>query len=208
MDKEYWEKYYSAKGPSHEPSDFARFFAEKYRTDHGAVFDVGCGNGRDTFFFVSQEIPCCGVDQSRIAIEKNRTKAGVLGLNASFHHGDLATCDYALLANGAFSIYSRFNLHAISREEEDKWFLNLNNGSELRFLFIEARTISDDLYGQGKEIGLHEFVTSHYRRFIDPLMLKSKLETSFEVLSLEEGRGFAMIPTEDPCLIRVVAKRR
>ena len=208
MDKEYWEKYYSATRPSDQPSDFARFFAENYSQDYGDVFDVGCGNARDTFFFASQEIPCCGVDQSRIAIQTNRTRAGVLGLNASFHHGDLGTCDYALLANGAYSIYSRFNLHAINYQEEDAWFLNLNNGSDLRFLFIEARTINDDLYGQGREIGLHEFTTSHYRRFIDPLVLKSKLETSFDVLSFDEGRGFARTQTEDPCLIRVVAKRR
>lgn len=208
MNKEYWEKYYSVKGPSDQPSDFGRFFAETYTKDYGDVFDVGCGNGRDTFYFASQAIPCCGVDQSGIAIDSNRATARVFGLNASFYHGALDTCDYASLAKGAYSIYSRFSLHAISYEEEDRWFRNLNNGSDLHFLFIEARTIKDDLYGQGKEVGLHEFMTSHYRRFIDPVVLQSKLQASFDILSLEEGRGFARTSTEDPWLIRVVARRR
>lgn len=208
MDKEYWENYYAVLGPTEQPSDFARFCAKMHKKDHGKIFDIGCGNGRDTLFFSSHSIPCMGIDQCKIAIAKNESKKTVLGLDASFHQNDFSACDYDALADGAYSIYSRFTLHAISYEEENKLFLHLNNGHNLKYLFIEARSIRDGLYGQGKEVGVHEFVTSHYRRFIDPLVLKVKLEKHFDIEYFEEAQGFAKTPTEDPCLIRVVAKRR
>lgn len=208
MDKEYWENYYAVQEPSEQPSDFARFCAKKHNNEYGNIFDIGCGNGRDTLFFSSRSIPCTGIDQCRVAIAKNETRKATLGLNASFYQKDFSTCDYDSLAVGGYSIYSRFTLHAISYEEENKLFLHLNNGHNLRYLFIEARSIRDSLYGEGKEVGLHEFVTSHYRRFIDPLILRHKLGNNFEIEYFEEAQGFAKTPTEDPCLIRVVARRR
>ena len=208
MDKEYWENYYAVQEPSEQPSGFARFCARRYNKEHGNIFDIGCGNGRDTLFFSSQSIPCTGIDQCKVAIAKNEIRKATLGLNASFHQKDFSTCEYNSLADGGYSIYSRFTLHAISYKEESKLFLHLNNGHNLRYLFIEARSIRDSLYVEGKEVGLHEFVTSHYRRFIDPLVLKDKLENNFEIEYFEEAQGFAKTPTEDPCLIRVVARRR
>lgn len=209
MDKEYWENYYSAQEPSKQPSDFARFYTEKYKKEeHGHVFDIGCGNGRDTLFFSSQLIPCIGIEQCKIAIKNNEIRNTTLGLNASFHQKDFSTCDYDSLADGGYSIYSRFTLHAINYEEENKLFLHLDNGRNLKYLFIEARSIRDSLYGQGEEVGLHEFVTSHYRRFIDPLVLREKLKNNFEIEYFEEAQGFAKTSTEDPCLIRIIAKRR
>ena len=67
-------------------------------------------------------------------------------------------------------------MHAINYEEEAKLFLNLNNAANLKYLFIEARSISDGIYGDGEKVGLHEYVTTHYRRFIDPQKLKIQLE--------------------------------
>lgn len=208
MDKEYWEKYYAELGSTEQPSDFARFCAKRYKKEYGTIFDIGCGNGRDTLFFSSQLIPSAGVEQCNIAIEKNEARKIALGLNSIFYQGDFSACNYDSLAEGAYAIYSRFTLHAISYEEEKKLFLHLNNGQNLKYLFIEARSIKDGLYGQGKEVGLHEFVTSHYRRFIDPEVLRSKLSINFDIEYFEESQGFAKTSTEDPCLIRVIAKRR
>lgn len=208
MDKEYWEQYYAEQSPGEQPSDFARLCAQKYKKEFGQIFDIGCGNGRDTLYFASQAINCIGIDQCKVAIAKNVTKKTQLKLVASFIQADFSSCNYSSVANGAYSIYSRFTLHAISYEEEEKLFLHLNNGPDLKYLFIEARSIRDGLYGKGEQVGLHEFVTSHYRRFIDPIVLKSKLESGFEIQYFEEAQGFSVTDKEDPCLIRVIAKRR
>jgi len=207
VDKEYWENYYTVQGPSERPSDFARLCSEKYNENCGRIFDIGCGNGRDTLYFSSQSIPSTGIDQCEVAIAKNLTKCNDLGLDALFQAHDFSECDYDLMSDGAYSIYSRFTLHAINYKEEEKLFLHLNSGTNLKYIFIEVRSINDDLYGQGEKVGEHEFVTSHYRRFIDPKKLVARLENNFDIQYFEEGQGFAKTDTEDPCLIRVIAKR-
>lgn len=208
MDKDYWEKYYSDIGPTEQPSDFARFCATKYNESFGRLYDIGCGNGRDSLFFSSCSIPCTGVDQCQIATEKNKQRKEQLGLDSIFIQSDFSACDYDSLSSGPYSIYSRFTLHAINYEEEARLFLHLNSGRDLKCIFIEARSLRDGLYGQGDNIGLHEFMTSHYRRFIDPAVLRATLEVNFDVVFFEEAQGFAKTETEDPCLIRLIAKRR
>ena len=120
MDREYWEMYYSKQAPNERPSDFAQFCAEKYDTSFGKLFDIGCGDGRDTLFFTTKSIPCIGVDQSLIAIEENAKRGLSLGLESVFIHADFSSCNYDLLSSGPYSIYSRFTLHAISYEEEER----------------------------------------------------------------------------------------
>ena len=208
MDKEYWEAYYAAQEPSEQPSDFAKFCSKEYTAAHGIIFDVGCGNGRDSLCFSSLSIPVIGIDQCAIATAQNKQRSARLGLNCSFLQGDFSTVDYDHVAGGEYSIYSRFTLHAIDYAEESRFFSHLNSGRHLKYLFIEARSIRDSLYGQGKRVGLHEYVTSHYRRFIDPDLLLSSLKENFLVKYFEEGQGFARTETEDPCLIRLIAERR
>jgi len=207
MDKEYWEHYYSNQNPSQQPSPFAQFISERYLLDYGELFDIGCGNGRDSFFFSSQSIQCTGVDQCAVVKEKNEKKKLELGLDVSFLKEDFSSCDYDSLSDNAFSVYSRFTLHAINYEEEKLLFQHLNSCKNLKYLLIEVRSIHDELYGQGEELGLHEFLTSHYRRFIDPATLKTTLQKNYKIEYFEEALGFAKTETEDPCLIRLIAKK-
>jgi tellurite methyltransferase len=208
LEKEYWEQYYAAQGPTDQPSNFARFCAARHPTHSGTLIDIGCGNGRDTLFFSSQSLACIGVDQCLSAIDGNNAQRSALKLPVRFLQADFSECDYASLANGPYSIYSRFTLHAINYEEERKLFAHLNGGRKLQHLYIEARSVNDDLYGLGRQVGMHEFVTSHYRRFIDPTVLRTQLEQHFELEYFVEGKDFAKTATENPCLIRVIAKRR
>ena len=208
MNKEYWEKYYTSQKTNDQPSGFAKFCVDKITREFGEIVDIGCGNGRDTFFFASCSIPCIGVDQTQAAIEKNRIKCSDLGLSAQFHQADFSTLDYDALIQGPFSIYSRFTLHAINSEEESKLLGKIYSSKNLKYLLIEARTIRDELYGVGKNIGPHEFMTTHYRRFIDPDKLRAKLEKAFDIQYFQEAQGFSKTETEDPCLIRLIAKKR
>jgi SAM-dependent methyltransferase len=207
MDKKYWNKYYSNDVVTEEPSDFAQFCINNYKKECGSIIDIGCGNGRDTFFFSSQSIQSIGLDQSEIVIKGNKAKSSKLGLNCSFFVGDFSNFDFDSICHKPYSIYSRFTLHAINYKEEDKLFKHLFSNINLKYLFIEVRSIRDLLYGEGKEVGLHEFVTSHYRRFINPKKLISKLKENFEILYFKESQGFAKTKTEDPWIIRTIVKR-
>ena len=60
----------------------------------------------------------------------------------------------------------------------------------------------------GKKIGKNEFVTDHYRRFINKKDLFNQFNKNFEILYLNESKGFSKFKKEDPCLIRMIAKKR
>ena len=118
MDKNYWEEYYKNQSPGNYPSDFAKYCSNIYKlNDHGTIYDIGCGNGRDTIFFSSKSIPAIGVEQSENAIEQNKLKIINQKTNLKFIVGNFTNFDYSLYSEN-FSIYSRFTLHAINYEEE------------------------------------------------------------------------------------------
>ena len=207
MEKKYWNKFYNDDTVAEKSSDFAQYCFNYYKKDCGCIIDLGCGNGRDTFFFLKHSIQSIGIDQSEIVIEGNKAKSAKLGFDGSFFIGDFSNFDFNAICDGPYSIYSRFTLHAINYKEEDKLFKHIISNINLKYLFIEVRSIRDSKYGQGEKVGLHEFVTSHYRRFIDPKVLKSKIIKSFNIKYFEESQNFAKTKTEDPWLIRIIAKR-
>ena len=73
---------------------------------------------------------------------------------------------------------------------------------------IEARTVYDELYGVGKKVGEHEYVSSHYRRFIDPKQLKKKLGKLFKIKFFKVGRNFAKYKKENPKVLRIIAVKK
>ena len=215
MNKNYWEKYYTSHSETEDCSGFAKFIVEQYNELKGGIIvDVGCGNGRDTFYFLKSGIKAIGVDQSPLAVEKNNAKS------LSFLSRNICNVDYDNLTNESlgynwqwteeevnFSIYMRFVLHALNYEEENQLFETFKKSKNLKYLFIETRSTKDKIYGEGDEVGKHEYITSHYRRFIDPKDLKAKLERNFKILYFEESCGLSRTEKEDPCLIRVIAKK-
>ena len=78
----------------------------------------------------------------------------------------------------------------------------------MKFIYIEARTINDAIYGEVIKVGKHEFMTSHYRRFIDPKVLKKKLSTFMKIIYFKESKNLAKYKKENPCVMRILAKRK
>ena len=191
-----------------QPSNFASSIISELEHDQ-SVLDLGCGNGRDSLYFLSHDLKVTGVDASDIAIQKLSTLTQD-NPNAKFICGDFVTDD--LIYNSQYDyVYSRFTLHAINDIQEVVLLKNvtraLKNGGKF---FIEARTIHDDLFGMGENLGGNMFMyDNHFRRFINPDELKSTLENlGFEIMSFAEGRGFSKTNNSDPVLLRITAKLR
>ena len=85
---------------------------------------------------------------------------------------------------------------------------SLKKQKKLEYIFIECRTIRDDLYGKGKKIGKHEFIDTHYRRFIDPKEFKRRLSKFFKISYFKESKNFAKFKKENPCILRLIAKKK
>jgi len=209
-DSTYWNEYYK-KNIELKPSQFAEFMISKINSEFPKdktpeILEIGCGNGRDSLFFLKHGCNVTGIDASKYAIDELRKKTQAYK-KAIFLCDDFVKCRVVYQSQYDY-IYSRFTLHAINDQQQDELFSNIASamkpGSKL---YIEARTIHDDLYGQGKKISKNEYINNnHYRRFLDKEEIASKLiGLGLELEYLAENRGFSRSQDSDPVLMRAVA---
>lgn len=207
-DKNYWNEYYSHNAASidNKPSEFAKYVESQFLGENNPahILELGCGNGRDSLFFLSKGHNITAIDCSDVAIEMlNRITKGI---NALFVCDDFVK-SRALYKMKYDCIYSRFTLHAISEEQEDELLDNVRHALNSNgILAIEARTTNDELFGKGIEIENNAFIyNEHYRRFININDFRSKLENlGFEIIYLVESNGFSRTHNSDPVLMRCI----
>jgi len=207
-DIDYWNEYYrhNAASVDNRPSEFAKYIESEflYEKNPAHILELGCGNGRDSLFFLSKGHRITAIDESNVAIES---------LNRITNSNSVAfICDDFVKSKVFYQkkydcIYSRFTLHAISEEQEDELLDNaraaLNSDG---ILAIEARTTNDELYGKGIELENSAFFyNEHYRRFIDVKTFRNKLENlGYDIIYLEESSGFSRTQNSDPVLMRCI----
>jgi cyclopropane fatty-acyl-phospholipid synthase-like methyltransferase len=203
---DHWIKYYKESSINFSESSFARY-AMDYLQPGQLIVDVGCGEGRDSYFFASQGFQVIGFDVSPAAIEKceirNRDASGSTFVSSEFNMG--------LLEKDVVPdiIYSRFSLHAMTNEEGDRFLARsykaLPGGG---LMFIECRSINDPLAKKGEILSDTERIFGHYRRFIRIRDLTSLVEQlGFRIKLAEEVQGVSKSGSDDPVLIRAILEK-
>ena len=204
--KIFWNKYYNSKDNNNKPSNFALFINKKYITKNTYLIDVGTGDGRDTFYLRKKAKHIYSIDQSNIAIKKNRLKAKRLGIkNVSFKN--LSSKNLNKIANKKINfIYARFFLHAINEINEDILLKNIKKNFESKTIIsFEFRTTRDILMKKGKKLSKYERLTDHYRRFIDTNKFEKKLKNmKFKILYKKKGINLSKSPNDNPHLCRII----
>lgn len=147
------------------------------------IFDLCCGNGRDTKYFNSTGNQCTGIDI--LAPEED-----------NFYRGDIIKylSDYQGFVD---VVYSRFGFHAFDEATED--FIIDWASKHAQELAIEVR-----IQGDVPVI----FVENHYeRRYADPIKLTNKLiKAGFNMVSCKTGHGMAKFGKEDALVGRFIAR--
>lgn len=195
-DNQYWDEVYSANKLDHQPSSFAQYVEEKYLKSDMSLLELGCGNGRDSLFFVEKGQQVSALDLSSKTIE-NLSSLNIQ--NVEFVNQDFSNLtrftelDY---------VYSRFTMHSIDEETEKKVFSQLSQVLKVGGLFLmEARSTNDEKLEK-------TFGVDHFRRYLDFQSTVEKLEAlNFRVLEKLESQGLSPYKKEDPFLIRIVAQR-
>ncbi len=205
-DSAYWNDYYKGRNAVGFPSPFAEFCQEHLLADAANVVELGSGNGRDSFYFYDQGHQVRAFDMSQEAVDACQQRAEGVRHPArlSFTQGDFSHLDPDDF-DGIDTIYSRFTLHSIDDEAEERvldWAAAILPAGG-QFL-IEARTILDPLYGKGTALGNHAFHTDHYRRHLDAqAFLGRVLERGFQLRFFQESDGLAEFQGEDPVVLRL-----
>ena len=70
MKKYYWDNFYKKKKSPVRETDFAKFAYKKIKKLQLKIFDIGCGNGRDTIFFNKKGLECVGLDKLAKLLKK------------------------------------------------------------------------------------------------------------------------------------------
>jgi len=204
--KIFWNKYYNSKVNNNKPSNFALFINKNYIKKNTFLIDVGTGDGRDSFYLRKKAKHVCSIDQSSIAIKKNRLKARRLGVkNVTFKN--LSSNHLKKIANKKVNfIYARFFIHAINEINEDIFLKSIKKNFESKTLIsLEFRTIKDVLMKKGKKLSKYERLTDHYRRFIDTKKFENKLKKlNYRVLYKKQGINLSKSPNDNPHLCRIV----
>jgi SAM-dependent methyltransferase len=88
-----WDARYEEKGAlwGAEPNQFLAEIAEDL--EPGTALDLGCGQGRNSFWLASRGFAVTGLDLSPVAIEQATAVAEELGIDVSFESVDLTTWD-------------------------------------------------------------------------------------------------------------------
>ncbi|MEZ0167563.1 class I SAM-dependent methyltransferase [Microvirga sp. TS319] len=208
---QYWENFYAKASVPEAPSQFAAFATGELE-DIRTIVDVGCGSGRDSFFFASLDLNVLGVDNSEVVIQRCLDKSKTRRVpNIAFMQGSVSSSgfengirDYIASSKltGPILIYARFFLHAITETEERDF---LAAASRLTGLFggklaVEFRTPRDQ--AQTK------VTPEHYRRYVAPLeMIDRARNVGFKLSYFVEGFGFAKHKQDDAHVARCVFTR-
>jgi SAM-dependent methyltransferase len=203
----YWDSYYSKpyKLTKNEcPSQFAVFIANEL-ANHEQIIEIGCGSGRDAFFFIESGFKYLGLDNSESAIKQclEKSKEYPVGksefVKADFSNKNLTIDNKNIIDfNKPVVLYGRFLLHAIDESSENIIFTNLiaklQKGSRIAF---EFRTLRD--------ANLPKETSIHYRRYIDPLILINKgILNGLKIEYFVEGFGYAKWKNDDAHVARCV----
>ena len=208
-DKEYWANYYSENLDPTDQSSFAEFILPKL-TKNKKLIDLGCGNARDSLYFSRNGLNVIAVDQIKDEIDylnKNYKNDNINFICDDFT--DLENSSNELFDKKFDYIYSRFTFHAINEKKEDKTLDWITNHLKEDSLFLlEARSIKDPMYNEGKKLSKTENFTNHYRRFMQLDKIISKLESrDLEIVYQIEDKDLAVYKDDNPYVIRLIAKK-
>ena len=93
--------------------------------------------------------------------------------------------------------------------QQNQLLVNVFQKLKINGLFcIEARTINDPMFGEGTNVGVNEFFTDHYRRFLDlEEFVNICKEIGFNIIYSNESNDLSVVGDDNPVLMRVVMKK-
>jgi SAM-dependent methyltransferase len=214
--EDFWRHFYAHHSLRHDPSPFARWCLENHLKSDDRIFELGCGNGRDSFAFLHHGLPVLAIDGCDVAIADNvahyiERDPQAVGYFHALNFSDLwrlteIVPDVLLKIN---TVYTRFVLHAIPEVLEDHLLDFCQHILPIGGRMLhEFRTIHDSLMQRGIVLSSNERLTDHYRRFIDPDAFRAKLKSrGWQETYFDEDQGLATFGVDDPMVARIIVEK-
>lgn len=182
QDKNFWNNNWSTWQEDFKPSPFAEkaFRLMKIKDMHD-VLDLGCGKGRNSLFFASNEMNVTAMDISDEALKtvENLKHPKITTLCADIARADLGKEKYD-------AVFACLSLHyfgdAVTRLIIQNVFQALRGGG---FFFIRCKSVKDRFYGIGEKVGEDMYFDEMTRHFFRPEYMQDVL-SDFETVAVTE----------------------
>ena len=200
----YWDKYYkSASNLPTIPSQFAAFVASEFLLKAPRIFDLGAGNGRDSFFFAQFGFDVVAVDGSGATIASLK-ESPYLRVAESLDLGSPGAFEQFVIRQKSENLnlfYGRFLLHALDDLTLENFLQSLSQvANQGDYLAFEFRTREDD--------HLPKSTSKHFRRGLEVSKVVGNLaQLGFECVYMREGFGFAKHGDDDAHVARLILKK-
>lgn len=207
----YWAQFYRDIQFT-TPSSFAQFILERNDTPE-YIIDIGCGSGRDSFFFAQKKAHAIGIDRSTVGVSYATKYAQRQNLHEklSFLTVDVSSKEQLTTAletikqyanDSPVMFYMRFFLHSIPEETQTLLMQTIASiSTKGDMLAAEFRTDKDE--NNKKVYGDHYRRYQNANKFSGDLTKKYGFTPLFEI----EKSGLSPYKDEDPILYRVISRR-
>jgi len=206
----YRDTFYSGEMPVEleEPSPFARLVAKRLQQNM-QVIDIGCGNGRDSIFFLQMGFGVTALDGSPVAIHRLCQRESKFEINKNSFVLNFEDVQEVKLSAAYFKskfavtgivIYARFFLHAISQTAQKSFF---NWVSEVLrpgdLIFLEYRS---------PQLNIDFVMGIHFRRLVEANSIIDLLRSmEFEMIECDSSANFAPFKGEIAMVSRTIARK-
>ncbi|MDA8654791.1 class I SAM-dependent methyltransferase [Alphaproteobacteria bacterium] len=200
---EYWNYFYENHKIVSEidtPSQFAAFtISEIKQAGISLVYDLGCGSGRDTKFFLDNDCDVIALDKSQVALQKTRSLCSYNErLCTSLTDFSKSYEEWPKSNLRKKALYARFLIHSLPNPTLEKFIAGCYTVMNIGDLALfEYRTTKDQ--SRFKE------APDHYRNYVDPNFIKSLATNNGLLLTYSvEGLGYAKYRKDDAFVSRQI----
>lgn len=201
---DYWKKTYNKNEIINEQSPFAEFVYSYLSTISNLsknILNLGCGNNRDCWYFVSKGYNVLGIDSGSKSF-KNGNLTVIESDIIYFINKEIINIDV---------IYLRFVLHSLTEEDEILLLSKIFKYMKINcIIFLEFRTTIDELYGKGVQISDNEFIyNDHYRRFISPAKIRQRItKIGYNIVYEKTSDKHAIYKQFKPSVCRMILQKK
>jgi cyclopropane fatty-acyl-phospholipid synthase-like methyltransferase len=189
---EIWDKVYSSDESffGENVSHFAEMsYSDFKKQGVKKLLELGCGQGRDTIFFVSNDLDVHALDSSIIAVENLHKKLREKSISIDLKHFD-ARQGIPFSNNFFDAIYAHMFFNMRFTDEELK-FLFIESNRVLKnngILYFSVRSDKDAQYNTGKKIDTNIYEINGFQiRFFTKSQIRFFLSDHFEIKNIEES---------------------
>jgi SAM-dependent methyltransferase len=182
----YWDQWHErhtlASHSDHSSEALATFIGALPRVAGANVLEIGCGQGREAVQLALRGLRVSAFDHSHVAIACARRNASKARVNLDLTEQDTAR-PLPYDSEAFLGAFAHLSLHYFDETTTRGIFSEIARVvAPGGILFFTVRSVHDDLYGQGDEIGHNLFcLKGHVRHFFDINYITETLSADWKI---------------------------